>query len=204
MGEKRGRLLLADTIRSDAAGCISALRKLGICCQLLSGDSYSAAASVAEKTGIDQVRAPCNPGEKLAEIRTASSGKCVVAMVGDGINDAPALAAAQTGIAFGCGPELARQSGNVVIFSDRLGQIPWLILLSRHTRAIINGNFAWSFGYNAIALASAAAGLLHPLVAAVAMVISSITVLANSIRIIHFPDQPRGALWYNLQQKNTA
>jgi Cu2+-exporting ATPase len=187
-GRFRGRIVLADALRGEAAECIQALRESDISCALLSGDNRPAAAAVARQTGIERVEAPRSPAEKLAAI-TAAADRRVVAMVGDGINDAPALAAAQVGIALGGAPALARQSGNVVILSERLDRVVWLVRLSRRTRNIINGNFAWSFGYNAIALAAAAAGLLHPLLAAAAMVASSITVLGNSMRVLRFPDK---------------
>jgi P-type Cu2+ transporter len=188
-GELRGRLLFGDTERPDARRCIEALGDYGISSVLLSGDRFPAALAVANRTGIMQVEAPRTPAQKLQAIGDSIAAGRNVAMVGDGINDAPALAAAHTGIAFGAGTDLARQAGNIVILSGRLMQVPWLIALSRRTGNIIRGNFAWSFGYNFIAVAAAAAGLLHPLLAALAMVVSSLTVLGNSLRITGFPDE---------------
>jgi len=189
-GQIRARLFLGDAERPDARRCIETLRDYGISSVLLSGDRLPAAQAAANRTGITQVEAPCTPAQKLLAINGSIATGHVVAMVGDGINDAPALAAAHTGIAFGAGTDLARQAGNVVILSSRLMQVPWLIGLSRQTGNIIRGNFAWSFGYNFIAVAAAAAGLLHPLLAALAMVVSSLTVLGNSLRITRFPDEP--------------
>jgi len=132
------------------------------------------------------VEAPRTPAEKVELIRRAAAEGLATGMVGDGINDAPALGAAQVGIALGAGTDLARQAGNVVLLSDRLAQIPWLTALSRRARRIIKQNLAWAFGYNAVALGAAAAGLLHPLLAALAMVVSSVTVLGNSLRLQRF------------------
>jgi len=189
-GSLRGRVLFADALRPDARGCIGALERQGVATILLSGDSHAAAASAASQAGITRVEAPRTPAQKLAAVSAGSSAGKVVAMVGDGINDAPALAAAQVGIAFGAGTDLARQAGNVVMISGCLRQVPWLIGLSRQTARIIYGNFALSFAYNSIALAAAAFGLLHPLLAALAMVASSLAVLANSLRISRYPDEP--------------
>lgn len=188
-GKVRGRLVLSNPIRPDAAEAIRRLDAEGISTVLLSGDRIEAAESVARELGIARVEAPRLPQEKIEAVRAASGDGGVVAMVGDGINDAPALAAADVGIALGAGTDLARQAGNVVLLSNRLDRIPWLVALSRHTRRIIVQNLAWAFGYNAIALAAAAAGWLHPLLAAVAMVVSSLTVLSNSARIQSFPEK---------------
>jgi heavy metal translocating P-type ATPase len=188
-GKVRGRLVLSEQIRPDAAEAIRRLHEAGISTALLSGDRVEAAESVARELGIERVEAPRLPQEKIEAVRAASSATRAVAMVGDGINDAPALAAANVGIALGAGTDLARQAGNVVLLSDRLDRVPWLVALSRRTRRIIVQNLAWAFGYNAIALAAAAAGRLHPLVAALAMVVSSLTVLSNSARIQSFPDK---------------
>jgi heavy metal translocating P-type ATPase len=186
-GEIRGRLLLGERIREDAVSAVAALHGQEVAVMLLSGDRVEAVAGIAEKIGIHAVEGAKDPVGKLKMIKNSiAAGRCV-AMVGDGINDAAALAAAPIGIAVGSGTELARRAGNIILMSDRLMQIPWLIALSRHTRRIINLNFAWSFGYNAIALGAAAAGLLHPLIAALAMVFSSLTVLTNSLRINRFP-----------------
>ncbi|MGO8706007.1 MAG: heavy metal translocating P-type ATPase [Candidatus Brocadiia bacterium] len=188
-GKVRGRVVLSDRIRPDAAEAVRHLREAGISTVLLSGDRPEAAESVARELGIERVEAPRLPQEKIEAVRAASSAGRAVAMVGDGINDAPALAAADVGIALGAGTDLARQAGNVVLLSDRLDRVPWLVALSRRTRRIIMQNLAWAFGYNAIALAAAAAGRLHPLLAAVAMVVSSLTVLSNSARIQSFPEK---------------
>ena len=187
-GRFRGRLLFADTLRHDAGQCVRTLLEKGIHCVLLSGDRFRATAAVAEQVGLEAVEAPCKPLEKQEIISAAIAAGRRVVMVGDGINDAPALAVANIGIAFGAVTDLARQAGNVVILSGQLMQIPWLVNLSRKTRRIIFANLSWSFAYNAIAIATAAAGLLHPLIAAVAMVVSSLTVLGNSLRVMHFPD----------------
>ncbi len=185
-GEVKGRVLLADTVRSDAALAVLALERQQIGCVLLSGDQHEPTAAIAGLTGISETLAPRNPAEKFEAVTAAIAAGKNVTMIGDGVNDAAALAAAHVGIAIGSGLELVRQAGNVVILSDRLMQVPWLISLSRQTRRIIGQNFAWSFAYNAIALVAAAVGLLHPLLAAIAMVASSLTVLANSLRITRF------------------
>jgi len=210
-GRRRGRVLLADAVRPDAAEAVRRLQEASVATVLLSGDRASAARSVAAEVGIAEVEAPRRPDEKVEVIRAAGregrpasprrsppmAGRAYsaeapasaakagsrVGMVGDGINDAPALAAADVGFALGAGTDLARQAGNVVLLSDRLAQIPWLVALSRRTRQIIRQNLLWAFGYNALALGAAAAGWLHPLLAALAMVFSSVTVLANSLRL---------------------
>lgn len=187
-GRLRGRLHFADALKDDAVSSLDALHRLGLTSVLLSGDRFSSAQVAAKRLGIQRVEAPSPPARKLELIAGSMAEGRKVAMVGDGVNDAPALAAAQTGIALGTGMELAQVAGNVVILSGRLSQIPWLIALSRRAGNIIRGNLAWSFAYNAVALAAAAGGLLHPLLAAVAMVVSSLTVLGNSLRIGAFPD----------------
>lgn len=187
-GALRGRLLLGDAIRREAIPSLRRLSREGIALLLLSGDRLPAAVAVARQLGVEEVYASRTPAEKVEAVSSAVAAGRNVAMVGDGINDAPALAAAGVGIAVGGGMDLAKQAGNVVILSGSLAQIPWLVQLSRQTVQVIRGNFAWSFGYNAVALAAAAAGWLHPLLAALLMVVSSLTVLGNSLRILGFPD----------------
>jgi heavy metal translocating P-type ATPase len=182
----RGTISLTDALRPDAAPAIAQLRALGLAPALLSGDRLSAAQAVARRLGLDRVEAPCPPDRKIALLRAAQSDGRTVAMVGDGLNDAPALAAADVGFALGGGTDLARQAGGVVLLSDRLTDLPWLVALSRRTRRLIKQNLAWAFAYNAVALTAAALGLLHPLLAALAMVVSSLTVLANSLRLLRF------------------
>lgn len=189
-GKCRGYVILAEAIRSGAGRVVDAIHRQGIGTVLLSGDSRAATAAIADEAGIMQVEAPRMPEAKLAAITTAKVAGRMVAMVGDGINDAPALAAADTGIAMGGSFEFVRRSGNVVITSDRLHLVPWLIDLSRQTDRIVRQNFAWSLTYNCLAIGSAAAGYLHPLSAALAMAASSLSVLTNSMRLKRFPDPP--------------
>jgi cation transport ATPase len=177
----QGQVVLSDTPRDGAAAAMARLRELGVRTVLLSGDSAEAAAALAKELGIDRVHAPCLPDEKLRLVAQADGR--LIAMVGDGVNDAPALAAAPVGIAMGAGTDLARQAGNIVLLQSRLDQIPDLILLGRRARRIILQNLLWALGYNSVALGFAAAGYLHPLLAALAMAGSSLTILANSARV---------------------
>ncbi|MCY2924988.1 MAG: HAD-IC family P-type ATPase, partial [Planctomycetota bacterium] len=189
-GVLRGRVLLADAVRPDAARAVAELQRMGVECVLLTGDEEPCARSVADAVGISRVLACCRPDEKMHHIASAAALPAsggTIGFVGDGVNDAPALASASVGIALGAGSDLARQAGGVLLLSNDLLHIPWLISLGRRTRRIIRGNLAWAFFYNALALAAAAAGLLHPLLAALAMVVSSLTVLANSLRIVGEP-----------------
>ncbi len=186
-GRARGVVFLADAPRPDAAEAVRRLQEVGVATVLLSGDRAEAASAIAGRVSIRHVEAPLRPDDKVAWLRSRAAQGHSVGMVGDGINDAPALAAADVGIALGAGTDLARQAGHAVLLGDRLVCVPWLIALSLRTRRIVRQNLAWAFGYNAVALAAAAAGVLHPLLAAVAMVVSSVTVLSNSARICSFP-----------------
>ena len=187
-GAIRGRVTLEDPLRPEAAATMAALRQLGIEPVLLSGDAPEAAAAVAARLGIDKTFCRCLPDDKIERVRWAGREQ-LVGMAGDGVNDAPALAAAGVGFALGGGTDLAAQSGDVVLLADRLDHIPALVGLSRATRAIIVQNLTWCVAYNTVALAAAAIGWLHPLLAAVAMTASSLTVLANSMRVQRLPLQ---------------
>jgi P-type E1-E2 ATPase len=182
----RGRIHVSDSLRDGVAGDIAEIRSLGVATVLLSGDRYAVAEETARKCGIESSEAPRTPVQKRDSILSAVSSGKVVAMVGDGINDAPPLAAAHVGIAMGTGMDLAKEAGNVIVLCNRLKSIPWLIRLSRRSERIVRENLAWSFGYNLVALSAAAAGLLHPLISASAMVASGVTVMLNSLRIRSF------------------
>jgi heavy metal translocating P-type ATPase len=187
-GATRGCVVFRDVPRPGADEAVAALKRLGVEPVLLSGDRLAAAGAIAQRVGIQRVLAPRTPGGKLDEIAAARRDG-LVGMVGDGVNDAPALAAADVGIAMAGGADLARDVGDVVLLHDGLEQLPWLIELGRRTRRVILQNLIWAMVYNAAALAAAAMGLLHPLLAAVAMAVSSLTLTLNSLRLAG-PDRP--------------
>lgn len=190
-GRVRACFALTDQTRPDAAALVAALAESGIQTTLLSGDREPVARRVAEQLGIPDVRGECTPTEKVATIEAARKPAALVAMMGDGINDAPSLAAADIGIALAGGTDLAREAGDVVLLGNELGRLPWVIALARETRRIITQNLLWAFGYNTLALAVAFTGRLHPLLAAVLMLISSFFVLGNSLRLMRWePARP--------------
>lgn len=190
-GRVRGWLALADEVRPEGRGLAAALAALGLRVTLLSGDREAAARPLAAEVGIATVHAGCTPADKAALIQAARREGGAVGMVGDGINDAPALAAADVGIALAGGTNLAREAGDVVLLGDELHRIPWSIELARAAYRIIRQNLLWAFGYNTIALAVAFSGRLHPLLAAVLMLLSSLFVLGNSLRLLREGDSQR-------------
>jgi len=182
-GRVHARAALADTVRSDAAQAITELGEAGLHLAMLSGDRRSAAEHIGRAIGLDDITAECTPQAKIENVSQRRARGDTVAVVGDGINDAPALAAADVGIAIGGGTDLAREVSDVTLLGDRLLQIPWALRLARRTQRTIRQNLTWAFGYNVIAMTLAFLGYLHPLLAAGLMLGSNVFVLHNSLRL---------------------
>ncbi len=177
-----GTIAFDESIRREAAAAIAALTAEGIDAWLLSGDRAARAAAVAERLGIRSA-APLLPDEKLAFVRAHAPA----AMVGDGINDAPALAAADVGVALGCGADVSRWTAGICLLRDDLGDLPWLVSLARRTARTIRWNLVWAFAYNAACIPLSATGIVHPAVAAAAMVASSLFVVSGSLALAREP-----------------
>ncbi|GAB3219873.1 heavy metal translocating P-type ATPase [Glycomyces halotolerans] len=185
-GEQLGTVAVADTVKPTSRRAVAELRRLGLTPVLLTGDSASVAEAVAAEVGIDQVIAEVSPEDKLERIgRLQAEGK-VVAMVGDGVNDAAALAAADLGIAMGTGTDVAIAAGDMTLVRGDLLVAVDAIRLSRRTLRTIRQNLVWAFGYNTAAIPLAAFGMLAPMVAGLAMAFSSVSVVANSQRLRSF------------------
>jgi Cu+-exporting ATPase len=175
-----GTLLIDDEIKADSRAAIAQLHAMGLKTVLLTGDNATAAAAIAKAVGIDDVRADVRPGGKADVIRELSRSGAVC-MVGDGINDAPALAAAELGIAIGSGSDVAKETGGIVLVSGSLAGIVTALRLSRATMTKIRQNLFLAFVYNVLAIPLAALGMLTPLVAAAAMALSDVTVIGNAL-----------------------
>jgi P-type Cu+ transporter len=185
-GQVRGAIAVADTLKPSAAAAVAGLRRLGLRTVLLTGDSQATAQAVAAEAGIDEVIAGALPDHKVAVIRGLQAEGHRVAMVGDGVNDGPALATADLGLALGTGTDVAITAADVIVLRDDLSAVPDAVALARATLATIRGNLAWAFGYNIAAIPLAAAGFLNPLIAGAAMAASSAFVVANSVRLRRF------------------
>jgi Cu+-exporting ATPase len=175
-----GVVAVADTLKDNAAAAVAELRNEGVTVAMLTGDNERTAKAIAGELGIDRVIANVLPGDKALEIQRLRDAGEVVAMVGDGINDAPALATADIGIAIGSGSDVAKETGGIILIKDDLGDVAMAIRLSRATMRKIKQNLFWAFGYNTAAIPIAALGLLNPVIAAAAMALSSLSVIANS------------------------
>jgi heavy metal translocating P-type ATPase len=176
-------VLLADLLRPEAVEVVRTLRAGGLGVTLLSGDRPSVAQAVAEEAGIADFAAPCLPADKVRAVSEARATGEIVLMVGDGVNDAPALAEADVGLAMGGGTDLAREAGEVTLLGDDLSRLPWLLGLARATYTTIRWNLIWAFGYNFLAVGLAFFGLVHPLIAVLTMLASSVFVLGHSLRL---------------------
>ena len=185
-GAARGLLTLADALRETSAEAVRELRALGLTPVLLTGDNAAVAAEAARAVGIDRVVAGVLPEGKVAEVERLRAEGRTVAMVGDGVNDAAALATADLGLAMGTGTDAAIEAGDLTLVRGDLRAAADAIRLSRRTLATIKGNLCWAFGYNVAALPLAAAGLLNPMIAGAAMAFSSVFVVTNSLRLKSF------------------
>jgi P-type Cu+ transporter len=179
----RGALAVADAVKPSAAGAVAELRRMGLRTILLTGDNEATARAVADAAGIDEVISGALPGDKAEfVVQLGSTGRSAI-MVGDGVNDGPALSRAQLGMALGSGTDVAICAADMILLRDDLGAVPDAIKLARATYRTIRRNLAWAFCYNVLALPLAALGFLNPLVAAATMTLSSVFVVWNSLRL---------------------
>jgi len=189
-----GALGLEDPPRPEARAALAEIERMGLTCHLLSGDRHAEVARVAAAVGCAHFESELSPVDKPERVSRLARGGALVAMVGDGVNDAPAMGTAAVGVAFGRSADLTRETADVTILRDDLGEVPRLIALARRTFVVVRQNLAWAFCYNIVGIAVAAFGLLRPAFAAIAMVLSSVCVVWNSMRL----DRSTGADRANL------
>jgi heavy metal translocating P-type ATPase len=189
----RGALAVTDTVKPSAAGAVAKIRALGLRPVLLTGDNAATAQVVAAEAGIDEVISGALPAVKAAVVTDLENAGRSVAMVGDGVNDAPALAAARLGLALGSGTDVAICAADMILLRDDLEVVPDAIRLARATFRTIRRNLAWAFCYNVLAIPLAALGFLNPIVAAATMTLSSVFVVWNSLRLRRFRAIPPGS-----------
>jgi P-type Cu+ transporter len=182
-GAAAGEIEIADTIKPEAAEAVRRLHAMGLEVWMITGDRQASADAVAREAGIEHVLAGVMPDQKVAAVKKLQAGGKKVAMVGDGINDAPALAQSDLGVAMGSGTGAAMEAGAITLMRDDLNGVADAIELSRRTMRIIRQNLFWAFAYNTVGIPIAALGLLSPMLAAAAMAASSVTVVSNSLRL---------------------
>ena len=185
-GKLKGLIGIEDPIKIDSEEAIKELKEMGIKTIMITGDNYSTAKSIATRIGIDLFEAEVMPDNKANAIKKYQENNQIVAMVGDGINDAPALAQSDVGIAIGSGTDIAMETGSIVLISGNLNGVVGAIRLSKRTITIIKQNLFWAFIYNTIGIPLAALGMLNPMFAAFAMSLSSVSVVSNSLRLKNF------------------
>jgi Cu2+-exporting ATPase len=185
---------LSDTLRPEAKSLVRSLRDNGRDIWLLTGDRASVAHAMARQAGIDQVHAEARPEDKVGFVRDLQRAGAIVAMVGDGVNDAPVLAQAQVSVAMGSGSDLAQGSADVVLAQCGLGRLQDVLEVARKAQRIVAQNLAWASAYNVVAVPAAVLGLVDPLIAAIGMAASSVIVVLNAMRAAH------PALWGRSRQ----